>query len=165
MDLLQRRIADKLARPNEADATSKYDLQMEIAAFQQHFAEASESVEHLSDLLDKLPKRGEGAKQLRHMRDDTNKLLNDLTPKVQKAIKDNSVPHPTHANHVDILTGIIIVEAVNVEIAVWSIEELEAATKVKQAYDTLYGYCTWMSYFLYFIGGITILAGQLYGIE
>ena len=155
LNLAQREMQAHPAGPLKAP--SKLTLQMDANFLWQGHYEASEDIENISALFDKLPQRGEGALRLRSERDDLRRELSEEQARIQKSVTENVVPSPSNMNHVSMLVLGVLVKLFQIRVILWGAEVTDAAKNTKGALDRLYGFCTWVFYLLY-LAGIAVAA-------
>jgi hypothetical protein len=76
------------------EAPSKLTLQMDANYLRQGHSEASEDIENISVLLDKLPQRGEWVRHLQTERDEVRQELAKEEHEIQECVKENVIPSP-----------------------------------------------------------------------
>jgi hypothetical protein len=151
-------LSDQAGKVNASQTTTKSDVQIATANLMSTYTDAAQLIDRISDLLDTLPK---GADPLRKEREKVRDDLEVLRKETLKTVTENSVPNPDWHNHTLLLVGGIEVCLFELKSLSWQMKVMVTAENVKEAADTLYRDCTWLSYFLILVGIVIAAYGKL----
>ncbi len=137
-------------------------MQSGALVLQEREASIEAGYERLLRLIDELPRSAEARKQAEQIKARVDAREKEVEAK-RKEYLQRKPPDFVAAAGLFLSTAEITVS--DLEVIVFYDAVLTRAKQVQTAYDTLYGVCRWVTYFLYLVGWSLALYGRMNDVE